>query len=43
MVLAVAIAAVIYRFVEAPSIAFGRRISEKFSARGGVHELQPHL
>jgi peptidoglycan/LPS O-acetylase OafA/YrhL len=42
MVLAVAMAAVIYRFVEAPSIAFGRRISEKFSARGGVHELQPH-
>jgi peptidoglycan/LPS O-acetylase OafA/YrhL len=42
MVLAVAMAAVIYRFVEAPSIAFGRRISEKFCARGGVHELQPH-
>jgi peptidoglycan/LPS O-acetylase OafA/YrhL len=42
MVLAVAMAAVIYRFVEAPSIAFGRRISEKFCARGGMHELQPH-
>jgi peptidoglycan/LPS O-acetylase OafA/YrhL len=42
MILAVALAAVIYRFVEAPSIAFGRRISEKFCARGGMHELQPH-
>jgi peptidoglycan/LPS O-acetylase OafA/YrhL len=42
MVLAVAMAAVIYRFVEAPLIAFGRRISEKFCARGGMHELQPH-
>jgi peptidoglycan/LPS O-acetylase OafA/YrhL len=42
MVLAVAMAAVIYRFVEAPSIAFGRRIGEKFCARGGMHEFQPH-
>jgi peptidoglycan/LPS O-acetylase OafA/YrhL len=42
MILAVAMAAVIYRFVEAPSIAFGRRISEKFCARGGMHELQPN-
>ena len=42
MVLAVAMAAVIYRFVEAPSIAFGRRVSEKFCARSGMHELQPH-
>jgi peptidoglycan/LPS O-acetylase OafA/YrhL len=42
MVLAVAMAAVIYRFVEAPSIAFGRRISEKFCGRGGMHELQPN-
>jgi peptidoglycan/LPS O-acetylase OafA/YrhL len=42
MVLAVAMAAIIYRFVEAPSIAIGRRISEKFSGRSGIGEFQPH-
>jgi peptidoglycan/LPS O-acetylase OafA/YrhL len=42
MVLAVAMAAIIYRFVEAPSIAFGRRISERFSGQTGVRKLQPH-
>jgi peptidoglycan/LPS O-acetylase OafA/YrhL len=41
MVLAVAMAAVIYRFVEAPSIAFGRRISDRFSARTDMREFQP--
>ena len=41
MVLAVAMAAIIYRLVEAPSIAFGRRISEKFSGGARVRELQP--
>jgi peptidoglycan/LPS O-acetylase OafA/YrhL len=42
MVLAVAMATVIYRFVEAPSIAFGRRISDRFAGRAGVVRLQPH-
>ncbi len=42
MVLAVALAAVIYRFVEAPSIAFGRRMSDRFAGRGGAIGLQPH-
>jgi peptidoglycan/LPS O-acetylase OafA/YrhL len=36
MVLAVAMAAIIYRFVEAPSIAFGRWMSDKLCARGGI-------
>ena len=38
MVLAIAMAAIIYRIVEAPSIAFGRRVSDKFSRRLGVVE-----
>jgi peptidoglycan/LPS O-acetylase OafA/YrhL len=42
MVLAVAMAAIIYRLVEAPSIAFGRRISDRFAGRAGMGELQPH-
>jgi peptidoglycan/LPS O-acetylase OafA/YrhL len=36
MVLVVAMAAIIYRFVEAPSIAFGRRMSDKLCTRGGM-------
>jgi peptidoglycan/LPS O-acetylase OafA/YrhL len=42
MVLAVAMATIIYRFVEAPSIAFGRRISDRFAGRAGMGKLQPH-
>jgi peptidoglycan/LPS O-acetylase OafA/YrhL len=41
MVLAVAMAAIIYRFVEAPSIAFGRRISDKICARTDVQYRDP--
>jgi peptidoglycan/LPS O-acetylase OafA/YrhL len=42
MVLAVAMAAILYRYVEAPSIAFGRRISDRLPGRAGVIEFQPH-
>jgi peptidoglycan/LPS O-acetylase OafA/YrhL len=41
MVLAVGIAAIIYRYVEAPSIAFGRRMSDKFSTRTGMRYPDP--
>ena len=41
MVLAVAVAAILYRFVEAPSIAFGRRISDKSCARTGLRYHDP--
>jgi peptidoglycan/LPS O-acetylase OafA/YrhL len=42
MVLAVAMATIIYRYVEAPSIAFGRRIGDRFVGRAGAIGLQPH-
>jgi peptidoglycan/LPS O-acetylase OafA/YrhL len=41
MVVAVAMAAILYRFVEAPSIAFGRRMSDRFVGRAGAIGLQP--
>jgi peptidoglycan/LPS O-acetylase OafA/YrhL len=41
MLLAVAMAAIIYRLVEAPSIAFGRRMSDKFRARTGLRYHDP--
>jgi peptidoglycan/LPS O-acetylase OafA/YrhL len=41
MVLAVAMAAIIYRFVEAPSITFGRRVGDRISARTGLRYRDP--
>jgi peptidoglycan/LPS O-acetylase OafA/YrhL len=41
MVLAVGIAAITYRYVEAPSIAFGRRMSDKFPTRTGMRYRDP--